>query len=143
MELILDRLTANWAQGLHHEAIVTWGGDPSGPRQGCVEGSIGAAISAALYESSEGEPINLLSVAAGLLYYLTSNHCFTDGNKRVALTSMDVFLQLNGHELVVSEPETVIVMNAVAEGSMTEAQLEAWVEQHVAPLTPGDPSPHD
>jgi death-on-curing protein len=38
-----------------------------------------------------------VEVAAAYLFYLCSNHPFIDGNKRVALGSCLVFLELNGY----------------------------------------------
>jgi death-on-curing protein len=88
-------------------------------------------------EATLARPLNLLAygdpdaglpkLAAAYGYGFARNHCFADGNKRLALVSMDVFLGMNDSELNAPEPETVEVMRAVAAGTMSEAELEAWV----------------
>lgn len=45
---------------------------------------------------------NLSSKAAALFYFLIKNHPFQNGNKRIAVTSLLVFLYLNGKWLKVS-----------------------------------------
>lgn len=41
----------------------------------------------------------LFNKAAYLLYSLIKNHCFPDGNKRIAFNSCEIFLYINGYEL--------------------------------------------
>ena len=76
---------------LHGEAISRYGGDGTPtPHDGCVEKSLGAAWNAELYAGPDGG-VPGLCFAGCLLYYLIKNHCFIDGNKRVAwATSMEV-----------------------------------------------------
>lgn len=42
------------------------------------------------------EPSDLFALGAAYAFGLCSNHPFVDGNKRVALASLDVFLRING-----------------------------------------------
>ena len=60
----------------------------------------GLVASAAARPSTEAfgvEPYpTLLEKAAALLHSLTTSHPLTDGNKRLAFASTDVFLKLNG-----------------------------------------------
>jgi len=53
--------------------------------------------------------------------------CFPDGNKRLALAILDVFLQLNGTELQAGEPEAVDVIRALATGESSEPALAVWI----------------
>jgi len=57
------------------------------------KGSIGA-----IYQSFGGVEIypTLEEKAANLLYFLTKNHSFSDGNKRIAATLFLYFLDRNG-----------------------------------------------
>jgi prophage maintenance system killer protein len=43
------------------------------------------------------------------------------------------FLGINGKELDASEADVVSTMLALADGSLTEAQLARWVRSHVTP----------
>jgi len=56
-----------------------------------------------------------------------------DGNKRVALAIIDVFLRLNGLELMADEMDAVDTIRALAAGELTEEQLADWIEAHLAP----------
>jgi death-on-curing protein len=66
-------------------------------------------------------------LAATYAYGIARGHCFPDGNKRLALATLDVFLQLNGSELKASEPESVEMMRALAAGELSEEVLAAWI----------------
>jgi prophage maintenance system killer protein len=68
---------------LHAEGIRRHkGGDDKLLKEGCVEQSLGGAYSAAVY-SCEKESDYLLTFCGYLLFYLGSNQCFVNGNKRV------------------------------------------------------------
>jgi death-on-curing protein len=69
---------------LYGDGIRRYGGDPSEPKPGCVDGSVGAAWSAESYADPDPGRLPGLVFAGYLLFYLAKNHCFTDGNKRIA-----------------------------------------------------------
>lgn len=66
-------------------------------------------------------------MAAAYAFHLAQNHPFVDGNKRIALAAMLVFLELNGHPLHVDPAELYAVMVAVAEGRLSKPGLAAWL----------------
>jgi death-on-curing protein len=72
-------------------------------------------------------PPSLARLAAAYGYALAKGHCFPDGNKRVALAILDVFLRMNGSELTASEPEAVETIQALAAGDLSEEQLADWI----------------
>ena len=76
----------------------------------------------------------LCDLAAAYGYGLARNHCFPDGNKRIALAAMDVFLMLNGLDLVADEAETVVIVNAVAADEFSQEELAQWLEQNSSSL---------
>jgi death on curing protein len=73
-------------------------------------------------------PPSLERLAAAYGYALARNHCFPDGNKRMALAVIDVFLQLNGRELLAEEVDAANTM--LASGDLTEEQLADWIAAH-------------
>lgn len=77
----------------------------------------------------------LFDLAAAYGYGFARNHCFPDGNKRIALAAIDVFLMLNGQDLVADEAETVVIVNAVAADEFSQEELARWLEQNSSPLT--------
>lgn len=95
---------------------------------------------ASLLESALVRPINrrgyeresyIAELAAAYGYGLAKNHCFIDGNKRVAFMAMYTFLGLNGYEVEATEPEIVDIMLRVADGRVSEGQLAAWIHKHI------------
>ena len=70
---------------------------------------------------------------AALGYSLALNHPFLDGNKRVAHAAMEVFLLLNGVDLVADVDEQERLMLDVAAGRLDRQKLEIWLGQHIKP----------
>ncbi|ACL68784.1 type II toxin-antitoxin system death-on-curing family toxin [Halothermothrix orenii] len=76
----------------------------------------------------------LMDMAAAYGYHLCNNHPFIDGNKRIALVAMDVFLQRNGYEIVASEKETYKIMIKLSAGQLSKKELTKWLEKNTSPL---------
>jgi len=72
---------------LYNRSILLHGGNASQVKPGCVEGALGNAIIAAQYRTGDEVPDPLL-VAAFLCRSLARNHCYSDGNKRLAWLSL-------------------------------------------------------
>ena len=72
----------------------------------------------------------LFHKAAAYGFHICRNHPFVDGNKRLAFTLMDIFLQKNGWEITASEREAFAVMMDLATGNLTKLQLSAWLKSH-------------
>jgi death-on-curing protein len=106
----------------------------------------GPSIEGAL-ESTLARPHNLLGyepertifdLAASYGYGFARNHCFPDGNKRIALAAMDIFLMTNGHDLNADEAEAVVIVQAVAAGNMSQEELSQWLASRSSPLAEGE-----
>ena len=67
---------------------------------------------------------------ARLGYALISNHAFLDGNKRIGVFVMLVFLEVNGMHLKCTNEEVTAVGLGVAAGTMNYNDLLAWVRNH-------------
>lgn len=66
--------------------------------------------------------------SAALLWRITQNHPFDDGNKRTAWWSCTTYLAANGLHLVSMPPaEAGQVVQNVAEGYVTHQQLADWI----------------
>ena len=74
------------------------------------------------------------ALAAAYGYGFATAHGYSDGNKRIAFVAMYTFLGVNGLEIVAPEPQVVRLMIDVASGACDEAQLAAWLRQHVEPF---------
>jgi death-on-curing protein len=73
----------------------------------------------------ESSDVAALTAAYG--YGLARNHSFNDGNKRIALMTMDLFAGLNGYAIDTSEEDVVVTMLVLAAGELTEPVLAGWL----------------
>ncbi len=94
-------------------------------------GGLGGLRDGGLLESALARPRQVyhygtddfFELAAAYTMGLARNHPFADGNKRIAFLAAYIFLSRNGYSLRLPEPETVIVMNRVAAGTLAESEL--------------------
>jgi death-on-curing protein len=77
-------------------------------------------------------PQTLPRLAAADGFALARGHCFPDGDKRVALAIIDVFLRMNGMALTADELDAVSTIQSLAAGELTEDQLADWVAANSA-----------
>ena len=119
-----------------HRAILETSGGASGVRDlGALESALAqprASFSGLDLHTS------LAAKAAALGYSLALNHPFVDGNKRVAHAAMEVFLMLNGSELLATVDEQERLMLDLAAGHLTREQLTEWIEKHLTTPQSGE-----
>ena len=72
----------------------------------------------------------LIDKAAALGFALVANHAFIDGNKRIGHAAMEVFLILNGLEIVAGVDEQERLMLDVAAGKQRRHELAEWLDEH-------------
>ncbi|MDY3789798.1 virulence protein RhuM/Fic/DOC family protein [Bacteroides fluxus] len=85
----------------------------------------------AIYQTFGGEDVypSVEEKAANLLYFVTKNHSFSDGNKRIAATIFLYFLQKNGilyrdnREKRIDDSTLVAVTIMIAESRIEEKEL--------------------
>lgn len=68
--------------------------------------------------------------AARLCYGLVRNHAMLDGNKRIGVHVMLVFLTVNGYELAYTQKELSDIILDVAEGSKGYEDILQWILEH-------------
>jgi death on curing protein len=73
---------------------------------------------------------DVFDCAASYGHAFAKNHAFNDGNKRTAFQAIYTFLGLNGQELDATEVDAVRVIVGVADGSMSEERLAAWLREN-------------
>jgi death-on-curing protein len=118
-------------RAIHAELLAEHGG-LDGPVN---EDMLGATLARPQHLDTYTSPAaSLFQLAAAYGFGFAKNHCFKDGNKRISLAAMDVFLQMNGYELTAPEADAVIVIVALAAGDMSEDKLAHWLETNAAPL---------
>ena len=123
----LDRLTV---AAIHFDLLLGHGGIYGVRDEGLLESALDRARNRWLNEPES----DLAALAAAYGFGLTTNHPYADGNKRVALMAMYVFLAVNGRRLVAPEAEAALVVLDVARGRPGEAELAAWVRRRTRPV---------
>ena len=120
---------------LHHgELLADHGGLPGPPDEGALDATLARPQNLLAYQPES----TIFELAASYGYGFACNHCFLDGNKRAALAAMDVFLAINGQDLVADEAEAVVVVNSVAAGELSQEELAEWLESNSSPLVEGE-----
>lgn len=115
-------LSEKLALAIHDEQIAEHGG-ASGVRDlSLLQSALARAPNLAAY----GTP-DTAALAAAYGFGLARNHPFVDGNKRTALVLTELFLTLNGYDLVADDATCVKTILALAEGSLSEEAFAEWV----------------
>jgi death on curing protein len=116
---------------IHREQVELYGGTEGVRDLGLLE-----SAAAAPEASFDGAYLHgsLPEMAAAYLYHLAQNHAFLDGNKRVAVAAMFLFLYVNDLELECTEDELVELTLGVASGKVTKADVAVFLSTHVSPL---------
>lgn len=70
---------------------------------------------------------DLITKAAALLHSLIENHPFIDGNKRVGVTAVGLFLEINGICLVASSKDLEEFTLGIAKGGSNISEIKAWL----------------
>lgn len=73
---------------------------------------------------------SIQAMAAHLAFSLIKNHPFFDGNKRIGIFAMMVFLEINGLPLTCTDNELETLGWGLADGSITEPELSEWIVTH-------------
>lgn len=126
----------NWvseqsARFIHAELMAEFGGLIGPSHERALEAALAKPQN--LYHYSP-KPPPLERLAASYGFGLAKGHCFPDGNKRLSLAVIDVFLQLNGRELTADEAKAVIVIRGAASGEISEEELATWIARNSGPL---------
>jgi death-on-curing protein len=116
---------------IQSELIAEHGGLTGPPRHGDLEAALGRPVN--LHAYSEPSP-SLPRLAAAYGFALARGHCFPDGNKRVALAVIDVFLRMNGLELTADEIDAAATIQSLAAGELAEEDMANWIAENSAKL---------
>ena len=127
-------LTRSEVDTFHDVEVRRNGGLPGLRDDGAVE----SALARPQQKWAYGTP-DLADLAAAYGFGLAKNHGYLDGNKRIGFLALATFLDLNGQDLVATEPEAVTVMLGVASGELGEAELAVWIRRSVTPRAENAP----
>ena len=110
---------------VHEKQLAEHGGSTGVRDIGLLESALARPMNLVAY----GEP-DFADLAASYGFGIARNHPFVDGNKRTAFVSVELFLRLNGYQLVADDAACVLTMLAVAAGEMDEAGFAAWLRRN-------------
>lgn len=121
------RLTKEQILMLHAQLIEATGGC-NGIRD---EGLLDSALESP-FHSFGGEELypSIQAKAARLCYGLVKNHAMIDGNKRIGVHAMLVFLTVNGCELRYTQKELSDLILDVADGKKEYEDILQWILEH-------------
>lgn len=109
---------------LHKLITEETGGDPNVRDIALLESALESAF--ATFDGVELYPTKQ-EKGARLGYALISNHAFVDGNKRIGIFAMLIFLEVNGVRIRPTNEDVARVGLAVASGEMKYPELLEWI----------------
>jgi len=121
-------LTLQETLELHEKLILRFGGSAGVRDMGLLE--------SALVRPQTGYYETLSMQAAALLQSLCQNHCFIDGNKRVAFAATAIFLRMNGFRLSAKpEDDESFLIGRVIENKIAIDDIATWLESKMISVT--------
>ena len=123
----MKRLSQEIIVAMHSELIAQSGGLDGIRDANMFDASINSP-----FHTFDGQYLypTLQAMAAHLAFSLIKNHPFLDGNKRIGILSMLVFLDINDLPVMCNDDELVTVGLGLADNSMTESELVEWIISH-------------
>jgi death-on-curing protein len=116
-------------QAIHEEQLAEHGGGVGVRDEGLMDSALSRPQQLAHY----GAP-DAAAVAAAYGFGLARNHPFVDGNKRTAFVAAELFLALNGYDLIADDEACVLTVLALAAGTLTEEAFAGWIRQNLVKL---------
>ncbi len=120
-------LTVEEVVSLHEKLIERTGGSNGIRDIGLLESAVYSAN--ASFDEMEKYP-SAEEKSARLMYALTNNHAFVDGNKRIGVLIMLTTLRLNSIQLSFSQDELIKLGLSVADGTFDYADILKWINSH-------------
>ena len=117
-------ISENTALELHFAMAALTGGDVGVRDAGLLDSALNSP-----YQTFGGEDLykTVEEKGARLGFSLIANHPFVDGNKRIGIFIMLVFLELNGVRIDPTDEEVIRVALAVASSEMSYEELLSWI----------------
>lgn len=120
-------ITTDLIIGLHRDIMDSTDGIVSIRDRNLLDSSVGN-----IYQTFDGKDLYKTEVQkiARLTFSIITSHPFIDGNKRVGMYSLIVFLRLHGYLFTPSQQEVVTFGFGIADGSIDFKTFLLWVENN-------------
>jgi death-on-curing protein len=109
-----------------HEAQIAEHGGSLGVRD---PGLLASALNRPRNAAAHGEP-DVAELAALYALGVIKNHPLVDGNKRVGAVLLELFLDMNGYDLVANDEELLPTILNAAAGDANEELID-WIRENV------------
>ena len=120
-------LSVDEISDLHSLLIEKTGGSHGLRDKDLLESAVYSAVSG--FGEDEAYP-SVEEKSARLMYALTNNHAFVDGNKRIGAMVMLTTLRLNNVKIKYTQAELVDLSLSVADGSIGYAEILEFINSH-------------
>lgn len=120
-------LTLGEALAIHEDVIRRYGGSLGVRELHLLESALG------MPEATFGGQFlheDIPSMAAAYCFHLVANHPFIDGNKRVGAAAANVFLNMNGWELIADQTDFAEFVLDLASGRADKAAALVFFRRH-------------
>ena len=120
----MKQLKLEQIEAIHRMLCAETGGDAGLREAALLESALGT-----IDQTFDGQELypTLAEKAARLGFSLISNHAFVDGNKRIGMYVLLIFLEVNGVKIRPTNEEVARVGLAVAAGEMKYEELLDWI----------------
>lgn len=121
------RLTIEQVRMLHQDLIAETGGTEGVRDEGLLDSALQLP-----FQTFDGQALypSIQQKAARLCSSLVNNHPFVDGNKRIGIHTMLVFLSANGVELSYAQEELISLGLSLAAGKLSCDDVLRWIMKH-------------
>lgn len=121
------KLTKEQVVSIHSSLIKASGGTDGVRDDGLLESALESP-----FQTFDGHDLypSIIQKAARIGYSLVSNHPFIDGNKRIGIHIMLVFLAINGNDISCTQEDLIKIGLSLADDTMTFEELSVWLSSH-------------
>ncbi len=121
------KLTKEQVVSIHSSLIKASGGTDGVRDEGLLESALESP-----FQTFDGHDLypSIIQKAARIGYSLVSNHPFIDGNKRIGIHIMLVFLAINGIDISCTQEDLIKIGLSLADDTMTFEELSVWLSSH-------------
>ena len=111
-----------------HSSLISKTGGLDGTRErNLLDSALKSAFQT--FDSKELYP-EIIDKAAQLCYSMIENHPFVDGNKRIGVHLMLVFLELNNVKINYTQKELIDFGLGIASGKISRDGIKEWILEH-------------
>lgn len=121
------KITVEYICKAHYEIIKMTGGS-----QGLRDTKLLESLVNGVYQTFDSKELypTIVDKAAFLCFSLIQNHAFVDGNKRIGINIMQVFLHMNGYKISANDDELIDLGLGVATSKYNKDAIKEWIIRH-------------